>query len=209
MKEKIINALNWRYAVKVFDQEKKVSEEDLHTILESGRLSPSSLGLEPWKFIVVNNPELRAKLYAVSKQSKVVDASHLIVLTYKTDPATLIQERLARTAKAQNQKIDELIDYRNYLEKTLHNKIQDGSFESWVKAQTYIALGIMIQTASLLGVDNGPMEGFENENVDKILELKEKNLKSVTMLALGYRGQDPLATKPKIRRGANETNVFI
>ncbi len=200
MKEKIINALNWRYAVKIFDKEKKVSEENIETILESGRLSPSSLGLEPWKFILVKDHQTRAMLFEASRQPKVTDASHLIVMAYKTDAEKLIKERLERTAKIQNQKVVELADYKAFLEKGIAKKVKDGNFESWIKAQAYIPLGVMIQTASLLGVDNGPMEGFENEKVDEILGLKDKNLKSVTMLALGYRGGDPTSLKPKIRR---------
>lgn len=209
MKEKILKALNWRYAVKIFNKEKKLSNEDLETILEAGRLSPSSSGFEPWKFILVNDPVIRAKLFEVSKQPKVTDASHLIVLAYKTNPAQLIEERLARTAKIQNQKPEELEKYKQYLEKSLQVKIEDGSFESWVKAQTYIPLGIMVETASLLDIDAGPMEGFENVKVDEILGLREKNLKSVTMLALGYRGEDPASLKPKIRRDFNDAIEII
>lgn len=209
MKEKILKALNWRYAVKIFNKEKKVSNEDLQTILEAGRLSPSSSGFEPWKFLLVNDPVVRAKLFEVSKQPKVTDASHLIVITYKTNPQSLVEERLDRTAKIQNQKPEELEKYRQYLEKSLQVKIEDGSFESWVKAQTYIPLGIMIETASLLEIDAGPMEGFENVKVDEILGLKEKNLKSVTMLALGYRGKDPASLKPKIRRDFSDAIEII
>ncbi len=204
MKEKIIKALNWRYAVKIFNKEKKVREEDVHTILEAGRLSPSSSGFEPWKFIMVKDLSVRQKLFEVSNQPKVIDASHLIVITYKTDPEGLIRERLERTAKIQNQKEEELEKYKQYLEKSLHTKIEDNSFESWVKAQTYIPLGIMIETAALLEIDAGPMEGFEKDKVDEILGLKEKKLKSVTMLALGYRGEDPASLKPKVRRNFDD-----
>lgn len=209
MKKEILEALNWRYAVKIFDKEKKVKEEDVETILEAGRLSPSSSGFEPWKFILVNDPIVRQKLFEVSNQPKVTDASHLIVITYKTSAEDLVQERLARTAKIQNQKVAELQKYKQYLEKSLQEKIEDGSFESWAKAQTYIPLGMMVETASLLGVDSGPMEGFENEKVDEILGLRDKNLKSATMLALGYRGDDPASLKPKIRRDFNDVVEII
>ena len=103
--EEIIKALNWRYAVKVFNPEKNVSEDDLHTILESARLSPSANGSEMWKFIVVQNKEIRQKLReAGDNQPKITDASHLIVLTYRTDiEESLVKERIDRTAKIQNQ----------------------------------------------------------------------------------------------------------
>jgi nitroreductase len=210
-REQVLHALNWRYAVKIFDREKIVSEDDIHTILESARLSPSSSGLEMWKFFVIKNPEIRAKLREVSyDQPKITEASHLIVITYRTDIAENIgRERLERTARIQNQKIEELGSYKDYLDNTISGAIKNGNALEWSKAQSYIALGIMIETASLLGVDNGPMEGFMSEKVDEILGLASQNLKSATMLALGYRGNDPASTKPKVRREFNEVIEFI
>jgi nitroreductase len=209
--EEILKAMNWRYATKIYDPSKTVSEEDLHTILESARLSPSSNGVEMWKFIVVENKEIRAKLKEVGYgQPKITDASRLIVITYRTDSAeNLTKERLERTAKIQNEKISDLEGLKTMLDGSVAQKIKDGSLESWVKAQAYIPLGIMIETAALLGIDGGPMEGFQPEKVDEILNLKEKNLKSITMLALGYRGEDPASSRPKIRRAFDEVVEFI
>lgn len=204
----IIEALNTRYAVKIFDKNKKISNEELNTILESGRLSPSSLGLEPWHFIVINDMKTREAIYEYSKQPKVLDASHLIILTYKTNLVEVIKERLERTAKIQNQKLEELESYKTFLEDGTKNKTEI-ELQSWLKAQTYIPLGIMTFTASLLGIDNCPMEGFQNEKIDEILNLKDKNLKSVTMLALGQRGEDPNALKPKIRKNFEEAITIV
>src|SRR4051812_16590220 len=107
MKEHILEALNWRYAVKTFDASKKVAEEDVQTILESGRLAPSSIGLEPWKFIVVKNDELRKKIRAVGyDQSKITDASHLVIVAHRTDGAALPGELIARTAQAQGKSVE-------------------------------------------------------------------------------------------------------
>lgn len=211
MNQEIISALNWRYAVKIFNPNKKVSDENLHTILESARLSPSSNGIEMWKFIVVENKEIRVKLREVSyDQPKITDASHLIVLTYRTDIVEhMTSERLERTAKIQNQKIEELDGLKKMLDGGVEKKSQDGTLESWVRAQSYIPLGLMLETAALLQVDAGPMEGFINKKVDEILGLKEKNLKSVTMLALGYRGEDPTSTRPKVRRDFDEVIEFV
>ncbi|MBP9803021.1 MAG: NAD(P)H-dependent oxidoreductase [Candidatus Pacebacteria bacterium] len=206
--KEIIDALNTRYAVKIFDKNKKISNEELNTILESGRLSPSSLGLEPWNFIVVNDLKTREAIYEYSKQPKVLDASHLIILTYKTNLVEVIKERLERTAKIQNQKLEELESYKKFLEDSTKNKTEI-ELQSWLKAQTYIPLGIMTLTASLLGIDNCPMEGFQNEKIDEILNLKDKNLKSVTMLALGQRGEDPNALKPKIRKNFEEAITIV
>lgn len=208
-KEAILKALNWRYATKIFDPLKKADEEDIHTILESARLSPSSLGIEAWKFLVIKDKEVRAKLFEASKQPKVIDASHLIVITYRTDAENIIRERLERTAKIQNQKVEELTGLKALLEGGISKKVESGDFEAWIRAQAYIPLGIMIETASLLHIDNGPMEGFQADKVDEILNLKVKNLKSVTMLALGYRGEDPVSKMPKVRREFDEVIEFI
>lgn len=211
MKEQILKALNWRYAVKIFDPTKKVSEDDVHTILESARLSPSSIGLEMWKFIVITNPEIRAKLREAGYgQPKITDASHLVLITYRTDIAeNICRERLERTAKIQNQNMNDLEGLKNMINGSIEQKTKDGSLEAWAKMQSYIPLGVMLETAALLGVDSCPMEGFSNEQVDAILNLKEKNLKSATMFTLGYRGDDMEAKRAKVRRAFEEVTEFI
>lgn len=210
-KDEILKALNWRYATKIFDPNKNVSEEDIHTILESARLSPSSNGIEMWKFIVVEDKKLRLKIRdAGYGQPKITDASYLIVITYRTDSIkTLTKERIERTAKIQNENPDNLIELKTMLDNSVAQKVKDGSLESWIRAQAYIPLGIMIETTALLGIDGGPMEGFQPEKVDEILNLKEKNLKSITMFAVGYRGSDPASNHPKVRREYEEVVEFI
>lgn len=211
MKKEILDALNWRYATKVFDQNKKIDEEDLDTVLESARLSPSSFGAEMWRFFVVDNKETRIKLRAASyDQPKVTDASHLIILTYRTDAVeNLSKELIERTIKKNNQKTEELEGFKNMLDGAVAMQLKNGTLETWLKAQTYIPFGIMIETAALLGIDSCPMEGFNQEKVDEILGLKEKNLKSVTMLTLGYRGDDKASTRPKVRREFDEVIEYI
>ncbi|MEO5645925.1 MAG: NAD(P)H-dependent oxidoreductase [Candidatus Paceibacterota bacterium] len=200
--EEITKALQWRYAVKTFDTEKKVSDADLTTILESARLAPSTIGLEPWKFIVVNNPEIRAKIRAAGyDQTKITDASHLVVITYRTDRDNLAQELIDRTSNTQGKTIEELAG--------LAQMATDSATRSDLKAQTYIALGMMIETAALLGVDTGPMEGFDPAQVDEILGLKDKHLASATLLAIGYRGEDPHAALPKTRRSIEDVIEMI
>lgn len=211
MNKEIIKALNWRYATKIFDPNKIVSDDDLHTILESARLSPSSIGAEMWKFIVVTNKEIREKLRAVSfDQPKVTDASHLIILTYRTDIVeNLTKEKIERTAKIQNVEENTLEELKSFLENSVTKKIQSRDLESWIRSQVYIPLGMMIETSALLEIDSCPMEGFQPDKVDEILSLKEKNLKSITMLALGYRGDDPTSARPKVRRGFDDVVEFI
>lgn len=203
-KQKIIDALNWRYAVKVFDSAKKVSDEDLHTILESGRLSPSSIGLEAWEFIVVNNPELRKELRVASyDQTKVTDASHLIVIARRTDNKDLPSELVSRTAKTQGKSEEDLAGLKEMAENGVSSR-DENLVNAWLTAQTYIPLGIMMETAALLDIDTCPMEGFDYDKVNEILKLKDKNLTAASMLAVGYRGDDPYAARPKTRRSFDE-----
>lgn len=210
MQESIQKALGWRYAVQHFDPARKVGESDLKTILESGRLSPSSFGLEPWKFIVVENPEVRERLKAAAYgQSKVTEASHLVVIARRTDTReNIIRERLERTAKIQNQDIASLDGLKTMLEGVIASR-DDTALDMWNSRQVYIALGMMMETASLLGVDNAAMEGFDPKAVDEILGLSEKSLTSTVLLSLGYRGADSSADRPKVRRAFDEVIAFV
>lgn len=208
MKDTILQALNWRYAVQVFDKDQHISDDELHTILESGRLAPSATGLEPWKFIVVENPEIRLELQKVGYgQLKITDASKLVVIAYRTDAEKVGQERLERVAKVQNQKIEDL----GMLKQMITGGVSkpQPQLDTWIKAQAYIPLGMMIETAALLGVDGGPMEGFDADKVDEILGLKEKHLHATSMLALGHRGNDPVALRPKVRQSFEEVVEFV
>ena len=206
----IIKALNWRYAVRVFDSTKKVSDEDVQTILESGRLAPSSFGIEPWRFIVVKNSEVRVKLRAASyDQPKVTDASHLIVIARRTDARTaMTPELIDRTAKAQGVDVPSLEGLKNMVDGFIAHQT-DTDLDAWVMGQVYIPLGIMITTAAQLGVDSGPMGGFNPVEVDAILDLPSQNLTSTVMLALGYRGEDPAAARPKVRRAFEEAVSIV
>ena len=210
MHDTLNKALSWRYAVKTFDPAQKITDAELHTILESGRMAPSSLGIEPWKFIVVSDPDIQAKMRTASyDQSKVSDASHVVVLARRTDVReNIVCELLERTAKAQGKDTSELKEQGDMVTGTIASK-SDAELDAWVRAQTYIPLGMMVETAALLGVDTGPMEGFSPDEIDTILGLKEKNLRATTMLALGRRGADAYAAIPKIRRDFNEVVEFV
>lgn len=206
----IIKALEWRYAVKTFDATKKVSDENLKTILESGRLAPSSVGLEPWKFIVVNNPEIRTKLRAVGyDQTKFTDASHLIVVARRTDAEHLSDELIARASKITGKTPEQLAGLKGMADGSVNGRPEGAVRDGWLAAQTYIPFTIMMQTAALLGIDAGPMEGFDPTQVNEILGLAAKNLAVVTILAIGYRGTDPYADSPKVRRSYDEVVEVI
>ena len=205
MNNKILKALKWRYAVKEFDTQKKVSNEDFNTILESARLAPSSLGLEAWKFVVVRNNKLRKRLYdEASPQAKVIEASHFVVIARRTDVRkNIAAERLARTAEASGTSVESLGGLKDMINGFIKG-LDDTQLDAWITSQAYIPLGMMLETAALLGVDAGPMEGFNKEGFDKILGLKDHNLASVVSIGFGYRGDDPTAERPKVRRSLKD-----
>lgn len=210
IQNQIIEALKNRYATKAFDINKKVSDSDLQTILESARLAPSSFGIEAWKFLVVNNPEIRAQLRAAGyDQPKFTDASHLIVLARRTDSENISNELIDRTAAIQGKTVEDLAGLKQMVDGSIAFKTGTNTFDSWVAAQTYIALGMMIETAALVGIDTCPMEGFDAQKVDEIIGLADKKLAAVSILALGYRGDDTHATLPKTRRDFNEVVEVI
>ncbi len=208
--EEIITALKWRYATKVFDPLKKVSDEDIHTILESARLAPSSTGIEPWKFLVVLNADLRKKMREAGYgQPKITDASHLVVIARRTDAAALPGELIERAAKIEGKTPEELAGLRKMAEGAIASRSDKNMLNEYLARQTYIPLGTMVETAALLGVDNCPMEGFDPEQIAQILGLSAKNLYPVAMIAFGYRGDDAFAKLPKVRRSFDEVVEFI
>ncbi len=210
MQETIVKALGWRYAVQSFDPAKKIGESELRTILESGRLAPSSFGLEPWQFIVIENAAVREEIQAASYgQPKVSEASHLVVIARRTDAReNIVRERIERTANIQGQDVASLDGFKQMLDGVIASR-DDMALDVWNSRQAYIALGMMMETASLLGVDNAAMEGFDPAAVDEILGLREKNLTSTVMLALGYRGEDASADRPKVRRAFDDVVTFV
>ena len=212
MQDSILKALKWRYATKAFDTTKKVSKDDQKTILEAARLAPSSLGIEAWKFIVVENEEVRKKLReAAYNQPQITDASFIVVTTYRTDVVeNIAKEAIERTAK--NLHVDEasLASFKQMLDGSIATQNSAGTLNAWVKAQAYIPLGIMLETAALLNIDACPMEGFDPAKFDEILGLKAKDLKSTSVLAVGYRSKDdPAALRPKTRREFGEVVEFV
>lgn len=204
--EKITKALSWRFATRAFDPSKKVSDTDLHTILESARLAPSSFGFEAWKFIVVKNPELRAKLRAAGyDQPRFTEASELIIIAQRTDVEHLADELVERTALTQGKAAADLQGLKDMVTGAL-SRMSTEQAVAWLKNQTYIPLGMMMETASLLNIDNAAMEGFDKAQVDDILGLTAKGLTAVTALAVGYRAEE---AGPKTRRAYDDVVEVI
>lgn len=191
MHSEIINSLNWRYATKHFDTSKKISEEDFNELLEVLRLAPSSFGLQPWKFIVVENQELRKKIQEKAwNQPQVVEASHLIVLCSKTDLSEeYIKEFIKETVEARNIQSDSIKGYEDMIINFGKSLDKNQTIE-WCKKQTYIALGMLLEAAALKKIDASPMEGFDSKEVDEVLNLKEQGFTTAVLCALGYRSEE-------------------
>jgi nitroreductase/dihydropteridine reductase len=197
----IIKALNWRYAAKKFDTARKVSDDDLNELLEAARLAPSSYGLQPWKLIVITDPELRKKLREHAwNQPQVTDASHLIILAARADvDENYVKRYVEDIAKQRKTSVEALKGYQDMMTGDVNSRSKEQILE-WSKHQVYIALGFMLETAALKGIDACPMEGFDPAKFDKILELKKSNLASTVLCAIGYRAaDDPAAKSAKVR----------
>ena len=197
----IIKNLKWRYATKAFDPNKKLDEANLQKILEAGNLAPSSFGLEPWKFFVIQNPELRKKLKEKAwNQNQITDSSALIVLAVKkTMTESDVDEFINRTANARGLKSTDLSAYNQMIKGFLAPQTKEAIL-TWNSRQVYVALGFMLETAALLDIDACPMEGFDSDAFDEILNLKNTDYHSLVLCAVGYRGEDPYGKLAKVRK---------
>lgn len=207
----IIEALNWRYATKKFDASKKLTDNELMTLTESLRLSASSFGLQPWKFILVTNPEIRIKLREEAwGQPQITDASQLIVLAVKKNiDAAAVDAYMESTAKARNVSVESLKGYGDMIKGSFTGKSPE-SLKEWASRQVYIALGTLLTTAAHEGIDACPMEGFNNQKFDEILGLDKLGLESRVLAAVGYRLDDDAAAKlPKSRFSREEAFIEI
>jgi nitroreductase/dihydropteridine reductase len=198
----LIDALNWRYAVKRMNGQ-KVPQAKIDNILEATRLSASSMGLQPYKVFVIENEELRKKLKpAANNQPQIEEASHVLVFAaYKDISEADVDEYIRQIAKVRGVSIDGLEGFRKSLLGIVYNRSQEQKYQ-WAARQAYIAFGTAITAAALQQVDATPMEGFNQVEVDNLLGLPAQGLTSVTLLALGYRDtlNDKLATAKKVRK---------
>lgn len=204
--EKIKHALEWRYATKVFDPAKKISAENWSLLESSLVLSPSSYGLQPWKFLNIENKELRAKLRPFSwNQSQVTDASHLVVFTTLKDiSAEYVKDFIKRNMEVRNLPHDALAGYESMMLKNIVEGMDKDYIRTWNQRQSYIAMGFLMETAALLEIDTVAMEGISPADYDKILGLDSSPYSTVAAVALGYRSQDDkyqLAKKVRFEKG--------
>lgn len=201
--ESIINSLNWREATKKFDPEKKLTGEQLDTLLEAARLSPSSYGLQPWSFVVVNDPETRAKLRKVSwDQSQVTDASHLIVFAAKMPDDALIDAYIADMAKTRGVTEESLVGFSIMMKGAVASMSEAKRLE-WAEKQVYCSLGVVLAAAATLGIDSCPIEGFDAAKYDEILGFKELGLHATLVLPVGLRDES-ISSPKKVRFAKKE-----
>lgn len=206
MQQTILDAFNFRHATKRFDANKKISESDFNTILETGRLSPSSLGLEPWRFVVIQNREIRDKLKAISwgAQGQLDTASHFVLILARknvTSQSDYVQHMIRNVKKYSEASIPATEKKFDDFQTNFHINDNDQSLLDWARKQTYIALGNMMTSAALLNIDSCPKEGFDLDAVTQFLTdegiIDEVHFAPSVMVAFGYRETEP---KDKVRQ---------
>lgn len=198
----ILDGLRWRYATKRFDPARRIPETVWSDLEEALVLTPSSYGLQPWRFFVVTNQALKESLVpAAYNQRQVADCSHLVVMTVRTRMSEADVDRLVDlTAETRGIDRQALAGYRNIMIGDIVTGPRSAEAATWAKLQSYIALGNFMTAAALMGVDTCPMEGFLPKAFDEALDLDRMGLTTAVLCPAGYRaGDDKYATLPKIR----------
>lgn len=207
----ILEKLKWRYATKQFDASKKLSTEQLDTVLQATNLSASSFGLQPFDIIVVENPDIRKKLRdAAWGQAQLTDASQIVLFAAKTNlSAAHVDEFVKRAAKIRGIAEESLADYKGMMVGSVE-KLTAEARTQWAARQAYIALGTLLTVCAVEGIDACPMEGFDPAQFDEILGLKAKGLTTVVIAAVGYRSpNDKYQHAAKVRRELKDIVTVI
>lgn len=197
--KQIIEAMNWRYAVKRFNPKKKLVASDLEMLLEIVRLSPSSLGLLPYKVVVIaNNKKLRQKIYdKAADQPKVLEAPCLLVFcTYRKFTKAFVDSFIDLFAKERKLSQERVANLRK-ARRAFITETSAKDLDEWAGDQAFVGLGVLIAAAAVARIDAGPMGGFKPEVLDTVLNFKKYNLRSRVMCALGYRSDDDPESKQK------------
>ncbi|GAB4157791.1 MAG: NAD(P)H-dependent oxidoreductase [Winogradskyella sp.] len=205
----IIDHLEWRYATKKFDPTKTISDEDFETLKSAMQLTASSYGLQPYKILNIVDKALRTKLRAVSwNQPQIEEASHMIVLAHMTDFGDeLVDDYFENVIDTRNISKEDVSDYANTIKSTI-GQLSKEQKAAWTAKQAYIVVGNLLSAAAQLRIDACPMEGFQNEEYNKILDLNSKNLNAAVVVTLGYRSEeDATQHHKKVRKP--EHQLFI
>lgn len=195
-------ALRWRYAVKKFDAARSIPDELWRSLEDALVLSPSSIGLQPWKFFVITDRAAKARLMpAAWNQSQVIDCSHFVVFAVRKNlGADHVERHVDRMAEVQGVVRDSLAKFAQMAVRNLDAAREEGRLDTWQTHQIYIALGSFMTAAAVVGVDTCPMEGFEPAKFDEILGLAGTDYASIVACAAGYRSpDDKQAARKKVR----------
>ncbi|HMO26399.1 MAG TPA: NAD(P)H-dependent oxidoreductase [Tepidisphaeraceae bacterium] len=196
----LIAQLEWRYAVKTFDPTRRIPDDLWGALERSLVLTPSSFGLQPWKFMVIIDPAIKARLQPVTwNQTQTRDCSHFVVfLARKSLNEHYVGEFIQSVADTRQMPVTQLDGYRSVIEDSV--KQSAGQHLDWNAKQVYIALGQLMTVAAMLGVDTCPMEGFVHDDLQRVLNLENTEYVAIVCCALGYRSaDDKYARVPKVR----------
>ena len=208
----LLNHLHWRYATKKFDPKRKISEADWKTLEHALVLSPSSYGLQPWKFVIVTDPKVRQELLPASwGQHQVVDASHLVVFAARNAIGKDdVLKYISRISEVRDAPPEALSSFRDMMLGSVTPARPEAETNLWTSRQAYIALGILLSAAALLKIDTCPMEGFEPAKYDQILGLDKMGYSAVVLCTAGYRAADDAhAHHAKVRFDPKDVLVRI
>lgn len=209
--ENYIESLNWRYATKKYDPTKKVSAQDLETLKEAVQLSVSSMGLQPYKVLIIENPEVRQNLKAAGyNQDGITESSQLFVFAYEKNVSeNHVDAYMDNISKVREVEKESLKPFEDMVNGFINNQTEEGKNE-WAAKQAYIALSTLINTAALLKIDATPMEGFNAQQFDEILGLNKLGLSTAVIAAVGYRHEeDGFQHFKKVRKPKNELFITI
>lgn len=208
--ETILNAHRWRYATKLFDPQMKLTAEQWSTLEQSLVLTPSAYGLQPWRFLVATNEQLKQELRPVSwDQPQVADCSHLVVFAARQKiEESDVQHYLETIAKVRKMPISALENYKKIIVSDIMESQKAGRAFEWAARQCYIALGNLMTTAAIIGIDTCPMEGIDTEAYDRILNMPAIGYHTVVACAVGFRStEDKYVHLKKVRYSADEVVI--
>lgn len=203
----VLAALHWRYATKKFDPARQLSDDQWQKLEAVLLLSASSYGLQPYKFLVVRDPALRAQLLPLSYgQKQVADCSHLVVFAARLDVTEENVERyMARISEVRGVERAHLEGFAKVIKGDIVNGLRHAVIQEWCARQAYIALGNLMTVAALESIDVCPMEGFDTAKYDELLGLRAQGFRAVVLAAIGHRADDDgAASLPKVRLPAGE-----
>lgn len=202
----LLDKLQWRYATKGFDKERKLGPEQVNNLLQAADLAPSSYGLQPFALALVESDEVKKKLSpAAFNQPQVTEASHLFIFAVRTDLSEKdVDEFVDRIVETRGISKEDVADYEATMKGSIKKRTPEQRF-NWAARQAYISLGVLLSAAAIQDIDACPMEGFSNQQFDEILRLKEKGFSSVAMVAAGYRSpEDASQHYKKVRKSLDE-----